>query len=183
MLRERLKELIHELNCIEYGEFELASGGVSDYKIVCDRLFLKFEPKYILGRLGSDILSDIEERTGKRYDIVGVVTGGFEFAKLVAEVAERKDDVISVNPHNGEVKAIPEKEINIKFSNLCYFEDVVTKGGSVLKCRNILEKHDGKDDQAISIINRQEGGEENLEQNGIKLNHILTKNDLEIKNQ
>ncbi len=181
MLKERLKELIHELNCIQYGRFELTSGGVSNYKIFCDPLFSNFEAKYILGRIGSEILSYIEEGTGRNYDIVGVVTGGLEFAKLAAEIAGREDDVISVSPHNGEVKASPEKEINIKFSNICYFEDVVTKGGSILKCRNILGKHDGRDDYAISIIDREQNAKENLINNGIKLKSILNKDDLGIQ--
>jgi len=172
LLRKRLKELFHELNCIEYGEFELASGGFSNYKIFCDPLFENNEAGDILGRLGSEILSDIEARTGKRYDIVGVVTGGYRFAKLVAKKLGRK--TIGVNPHNGEIRGNPKE-------NICYFEDVVTEGGSILKCRNILGKDDGKDDYAVSIVNRQGAGEENLRKNGIKLEYILTKSDLGIK--
>jgi len=171
LLRERLKELFHELNCIQYGRFKLASGGVSNYKIFCDPLFENSEAKEILGKIGCQMLQWIERE--KTYDIVGVVTGGYEFAKLVAEKARR--EAVSVNPHNSEVKG------TLVEGNVCYFEDVVTKGGSILKCRNILGKYDGKDNYVISIVNRQQGAEENLRKNRIELKYILTKSDLGIK--
>ena len=170
MLRERLKELFHELDCIKHGKFELASGGVSSYKVFCDPLFENNEAREILGTIGYQMLQEIESE--KTYWIVGVVTGGYEFAKLVAERVGRH--ATSVNPHNGEVKG------NLVEEAICYFEDVVRKGGSILKCRHILGKYDGKDDRAISIINRQEGGKENLRKNGVKLMSYLTKNELEI---
>jgi orotate phosphoribosyltransferase len=166
----RLKEIFYELKCIQYGNFKLASGGTSNYKIICDPLFENSESREIIGTLGYKMLKGIEN--GKDYEIVGVVTGGYEFAKLVAEKSGRK--AVGINPHNGEVIGKVVKE------DLCYFEDVVTKGGSILKCRNILGKNDGKDNHSISIVDRQEGGEENLRKNGIRLYSILTKSHLGI---
>lgn len=168
---ERLKELFYELKCIQYGNFKLASGGTSNYKIICDSLFENSEAREIIGTLGYKMLKELESE--KTYEIVGVVTGGYEFAKLVAEKTCRK--AVGVNPHNGEVIGKVEKE------NVCYFEDVVTKGGSIIKSRNILGRHFRKDNHAISIVDRQEGGLENLRENGIELRSILTKTDLMIK--
>ena len=167
---ERLKELIHELDCIKYSSvgFPLASGGVSYYKIVCDPLFENSEAREVISRIGYQLLQKIETET----DIVGVVTGGYEFAKLVAEKAGRT--AIGVNPHNGEVIGTPRRE------NRCYFDDVVTKGLSILKSHNILGDNK-KDNYAITMIDRLENGEQNLAKNRIILKAILTKNDLEIK--
>jgi len=167
---ERLKELLHELNCIQFGRFELASGGISNYKIICDPLFENSEARKILSALGYELFQGIEK--DKTYEIVGVVTGGYEFAKLVAERAGRK--AIGVNPHSGEIKGHPTKE------NLCYFEDIVTKGGSILKCHNFLGKH-YEDNYAIAIADREEGAKENLRENGIELRSILIKSNLGIK--
>ncbi len=162
-----MKELIHELGCVQYGNFKLTSGGYSNYKIFCDPLFENKEARDIIGETGYEFFRKIE---GK-YDIVGVVTGGFEFAKLVAERAGR--NAVSVNPHNGETKGRPSKKP-------CYFEDAVTTGGTILKCRNILGESTGRDDRAVCIVDRLEGGRENLREKGIELESILTKNDLGI---
>jgi orotate phosphoribosyltransferase len=170
MLIERLKELIYELDCIKYGRFPLASGGVSNYKIISDSLFENSEAREILSRIGYKLLQKIESE--KTYELVGVITGGYEFAKLLAEKSGR--EVIGVNPHNGEING------NLINENICYFEDVVTKGGSILKCRNIIGKN-GKDGYAVAIVDRQEGAKENLRENGIELRSILAKTDLEIR--
>lgn len=168
----RLKELIYELECIQYGNFKLSSGGISNYKIFCDPLFENSEARNILGKIGYQVLKEIEDE--KTYEIVGVITGGYEFAKFVAEIADRQ--AVGVNPHNGKVTG------NVLNENICYFEDVVTTGSSILKCRNILRKYDRKDNYSISIIDRLQGAEENLRKNGIELKTILTIADLGIYN-
>lgn len=170
---ERLKELIHELDCIKYSVtgFPLVSGGVSHYKIICDPLFENSEAREIISTIGYRMLKELENE--KTYEIVGVVTGGYEFAKIVADKAGRK--AIGVNPHNGEVIG------KISNDDRCFFEDVVTKGGSILRSRNILGNTDRKNDYAISIVDRQERGKENLWKNGVELRSILTKADLRIK--
>jgi len=169
MLR-RLKELFHELNCIQYGRFKLASGGVSNYKIFCDPLFESSEARDILSKIGYQMLQVVESE--QTYDIVGVVTGGYEFAKLVAKGIGRS--AVSVDPHNNEVKG------NLMGRNICYFEDVVTKGGSILKCHNIIKNLTPiKNEKAICIVDREENGRGNLRKNGIDLESILTKSELE----
>lgn len=166
---ERLKELFYELKCIQYGNFKLASGGTSNYKIICDPLFENSEAREIISTIGYRMLKELESE--KTYEIVGVVTGGYEFAKIVAEKAGRK--AVGVNPHNGEIIGSPARKSN------CYFEDVVTKGKSILNCHSILGKPEGKH-HATAIIDRLEDAEENLIREGIKLKSIMTKIDLSI---
>jgi orotate phosphoribosyltransferase len=173
MSKERLKEMFHELDCIEYGTFELASGGVSNYKVFCDPLFKNEEAREILGKLGYQMFREIEGR--KTYEILGVMTGGYEFAKIVAEIAGR--NVVGVNPHNNEIKG------TIRRRNICYFEDVVTSGGSILKSSEIIRSLHPliESNKAISIVDREDGGRYNLKRNKIYLKYILTKRELGIK--
>jgi orotate phosphoribosyltransferase len=172
LLRERLKELFHELNCIQYGKFKLASGGISNYKIFSDPLFENSESREIISAIGFQVLQEIESE--KTYEIVGIVTGGYEFAKLVAEKAGR--EAISINPHNNKIKGI------LRERNICYFEDVVTKGGSILKCHNIIKNfiHSIEDEKAVCMVDREENGRYNLIKNGIELESILTKGGLSL---
>jgi len=169
MLRERLKELIHELDCIKYGRFKLASGKVSSYKIVCDPLFKNDEAREILGTLGSQLFQKIEDNDN--YDIVGVITGGYEFAELIGKKTGR--EIIGVNPHNNTVVG------KLKHSNRFYSEDVTTTGESIIKCHNTLGSTQGSC-YAIVIVDREEGSEDNLRNKGIKLKCLLTKKDLGI---
>jgi orotate phosphoribosyltransferase len=162
-LKGRLKEMVHEMDCIKYGTFPLASGGNSYYKIDCGKLSINKESRNILGKMGSDMLLDIEK--GKTYEIIGVMSGGYKFGKIVAERLGR--NVVGVDPHNGKVYG------KISRPHACLFEDVVTKGGSVLKCQKIIGDYPSAK-HAICIADREEGGKFNLRKKGIELKSILT---------
>ncbi|MFH0929149.1 MAG: hypothetical protein V1818_02205 [Candidatus Aenigmatarchaeota archaeon] len=166
--------MFHELECIKYSNegFKLASGGTSKYKVFCDPLFKNREAREILCKRGYEMFQEIEN--GKTYDIVGIVTGGNEFAKMVAEIAKR--DIISINPHTGDIKGKLVK------NNVCYFDDIFTKGGTVLKCSALLRQAYPyiEDEKARGIVDRCEGAVQNLGKADIELRTILTVNDLGI---
>ncbi len=169
---ERLKELFHELDCIEYKRCKLASGRYSNYKVSCDSLFKNEEARQIIGEIGYRMFMKIEGN--ENYEIIGVVTGGNEFAKIVAEVCGRK--AISADPHTNKISGTIEKR------KACYFEDTVTSGGSILKCDRLVRKQNRniKKRKALSIAYREEDGLEKLRKNGIELSYILSKTDLGI---
>lgn len=169
---ERLKELMHELDCIQYGKFKLASGKESNYKIKCDPLFMNDEAKEILGTLGYRKLREVESNHGY-YELVGVLTGGNEFAKIIAKGRGR--EVVSVDPHSKSILSGFYPSCLQK----CYCEDVVTSGGSIMKCRDAIGMR-FDNDCAISIVDREEGGKENLKNNGIELYSILKRSELKI---
>jgi orotate phosphoribosyltransferase len=175
MEKENLIQLLHRLKCIKYSEegFELTSGGTSKYKVFCDPLFKDYEARKILGNLGCKMLHNIENN--KSYEIVGIVTGGEEFAKLVSEKSKR--DMVSFNPHTGKIDG------EIKKRNVYIFDDVVTKGGTVIKCQKALEAKypDIGSILARCIVDRCEGGSYNLRNHSIELETLLTVNDLGIK--
>lgn len=169
-LKNRLNELVHELDCIEYGTRVLSSGGKSNYKINCDALIENPESRIILAKMGSETLLSIDKN--REYEIVGIMGGGYNFGRVVAGYMGR--EIVGVNPHDGLVYG------RVKKPCVCWFEDVVTKGQSILKCRSILKKPNLKDNYAVSIADREEGGRETLLENGIELRSIFTKRELGI---
>lgn len=165
--KERLIELIQELDCIGYGSYPLASGRVSKYKIFCDALFENKESRVILTELGYDML-----RGNENYEIIGIVTGGYEFAKLVAEKAGK--EAIEVDVKNNTIRG------KIKEPNGIIFDDVLTKGKTIKNAKSLiisqyplmmLEK-------AKVIADRLEGGKTKLLKVGIETESILTKDEI-----
>jgi orotate phosphoribosyltransferase len=169
---ERLKELFHELDCIKYGRFPLASGGFSNYKIECDNLFKNQEAREILGAIGYGMLEQIERKHGV-CNLIGVMQGGYNFGKIVADIDGR--DIAGVNPHNtGVIGKVDEKLPDI------WWEDVVTRGKSTIKCESILYGERQRKGYVRAIVDRLQGGRKNFEAAGMEFEAIMTKDDLGI---
>ena len=64
---------------------------------------------------------------------------------------------------------------------LLVLDDVLTTGGSVLKAVNAVKELGCKVEKVLVIVDRQEGGRENLEKEGLKVAAILTREELESK--
>ena len=62
---------------------------------------------------------------------------------------------------------------------LLVLDDVLTTGGSVLKAVKVLRETGCRIEKVLVIVDRQEGGRENLEKEGLEVGSILTREDLE----
>ncbi len=69
------------------------------------------------------------------------------------------------------------EEINGK--NVLLIEDIVTSGGQIILSCNDLRLLGANIDYALCVIDREEGGIENLAENKIKLLSLFKKSDLE----
>lgn len=165
-MKDKLAELIKELDCIKYGNFILASGRKSNYKIELDDLFKDERGKKLVGELGVELLKNIGD-----YEIAGVHRGGSLFAELVAK--ELGKDYVSVDYKSKKIFG------DLRTKEYVVFEDVTTTGGSVLKVAKMIRRYTNVRN-AITVVDRQEGAEKNLEKSNIKLRWILTKSDLRI---
>lgn len=170
---EKLKELFHELDVIKYGNFKLTSGRESNYKIDAEIILQNKQGIDLIGKLGSEKLSELENLNNSNYEIACVYKGGFLFGNIVAQ--KRNQDILSINPK----KNIWSGKIYLN-TPYVIFEDITTTGGSVLKSIDIMKELDLKPTITICIVDRQEGAKENLEKRGVKLYSFLTKKDLGI---
>ena len=74
-----------------------------------------------------------------------------------------------------------DKKIDGNFrpnSNVVLFEDVTTRGGSVMEAVRAVRAQGATVKKVITIVDRLEGAAENLEKEGIELVAIYTINDL-----
>ncbi len=62
---------------------------------------------------------------------------------------------------------------------LLLLDDVLTTGGSVLKAVRAVQQLGCKVEKVMVIVDRQEGGRENLEKEGLNVASILTRDELE----
>ncbi len=172
MDKAELARRIKEVAYLE-GDFLLRSGRRSKYYL--DKYLFETQPE-ILAELGRRLAN----RAGAHVDkIAGAELGAVPLAaatslacgKPYVIVRNKKKDYGTSKPIEGQLEA---GEV------VMLVEDVVTTGGQLLEAAKTLEEAGAKIERIVAVIDRGEGGRENIEGAGYSFESILTKGDLGI---
>jgi orotate phosphoribosyltransferase len=161
---------LHENKIIRFGDFTLASGKKSPYYVD-----LRLVPSYphqfrkMVKYLQDEIIKD----TGlDKFDsLVSVPTGGLVIASALAiEIVKPLIYVRSKPKDYGTSKSIEGKIW--EGLKAVMIDDVATTGGSVVNGIKSLTEAKIKVEDAYVIVNRMEGAEEALKEQGVTLHSI-----------
>ncbi len=168
--KKRLEELIKEraLKVSDQPIFKLSSGKMSNYYLDLRTITLDPEGGYIIGNLIYQMIKD------KNIDAIGGLTLGADpiayAVSLISFINNNpiKPFVVRKEPKgHGTGKQI---EGNVKpGDNVFIVEDVVTTAGSSLKACKVAKDFGLNILGVIAIVDREEGGEENLKNEGFDL--------------
>lgn len=149
------------------GQFKLRSGKVSNeyfdkYQFESDPEILALIADYLIQLLPQD------------YDILaGLETGGIPIATAIA--LKVKKPVVFVRKKVKEYGTSKLAEgIDIKRKKIVVIEDIVTSGGQVIEIIQQLKQLGGIVIKAICVIDREEGGTENLQKIGVNFASLYT---------
>lgn len=174
--KERLKEIIKELS-YEKRNVVLASGRESDFYFDGKQTTLHPEGGYLTGKLFFEAIKDVEQVEG----VGGLTLGADPIATATSVVSflEKKPIpafIIRKEPKGHGTGAWLEGRKNFKpGSRVVIVEDVVTSGGSSLKAIKRAEEEGLKVLGVVTLVDREEGGRENIEKEGYWLKSIFTK--------
>jgi len=170
--KARLLEIIRQRSLLK-GKFKLASGAWSDYYL--DMKPTTFDPE------GANLVADIfYDMLGDTRDLGAI--GGLEVGSvpIVVAVAMRS---LGSHPLRGFVVRKDKKGhgtdklIDGNFqanTTVALFEDVTTKGDSVMQAVRAVRAQGSTVKTIITIVDRLEGAAENLKREGIVLEAIFT---------
>ncbi len=165
--RERLKELIKEraLKVADKPIFKLSSGKMSTYYMDLRTITLDPEGGYVIGNLIFQMVKD------KNPDAIGGLTLGADpisYATAMVSYLNKnpiKPFVVRKEPKgHGTGKQI-EGNVN-PGEKVFIVEDVVTTAGSSLKAAKVAKDFGLEILGIIAIVDREEGGEENIRKEG-----------------
>jgi len=158
-----IAEVLIKYGAIEFGDFTLASGAKSTYYI--DIKTASTNPA-LLHAIGDSIAERFD------FDVVaGVAVGAVPIA-------------VSVSLSSGKPYCIIRKEEkshgksgniigDVKGRNVLLVEDVITSGGSVVYGINALKDAGAIIDKVVTIVDREQGAEQKLNDIGIKLHSLV----------
>ena len=179
-LKQKLARLLLKLSYKE-GDFTLTSGKKSDYYFDCKQTALHPEGAWLIGRLFLDMLTDT------KVDAVAGMTLGADPLVTAVSLLSYQDAT------EGKGNALPaciirktakghgtgqylEGLSNIpEGGNVVLLEDVVTTGGTLITSCERVRDAGFTVSGILCVLDRQEGGTENLAEAGFSLQAIFTR--------
>ncbi|MEM2339057.1 MAG: orotate phosphoribosyltransferase [Nitrososphaerales archaeon] len=169
--------LLHKVGAIRFGNFILSSGRESPYYID-----LRILPSYpiILKRLVElyvEIINNEIRNKEEIHRIAGIPTAGLPIATLVSQIIPLPLLYVRKQEKKYGLEKIVEGIIEVG-DHVVVVDDVVTTGHSALEQIRVLREHGGIVNHLVVLIDRDEGGEENLAKENITLHYLMKIGDL-----
>ncbi|WP_394334871.1 orotate phosphoribosyltransferase [Methanonatronarchaeum thermophilum] len=166
----KLIKLLNEFGGVKYGDFTLSSGEKSSYyidiKAVCtEPVFLREVAREISGELGG------VDR------VAGVALGGVPLVTAVSLESEVPYLMIRKEEKGYGTNDRIEGSYSVGDSAVI-IEDVTTTGNSVLDGIKALRDAGLSVDRAFTVVDRESGAIENLQENGVELKAVISVSEL-----
>lgn len=178
-MKKHLAELIFQ-RAFKYSEkpaFKLVSGTMSKYYFNCKAVTLHPEGMYLIGNIIFDMIKDNNIK-----GIGGLTLGADPIANAAAYTSYLNKKPIEafvvrkLSKAHGTMQWI---EGNIKAGDhVVIVDDVITTGKSTIEAINRAIEAGLKVVKVIALIDRQEGGKENIETLGYKVEAIITRDEV-----
>jgi len=156
---------------LQFGTFKLASGILSPYYV--DLRLIPSNPE-AFQRTVSMYVSVLEPSLIKRAQrLAGVPTAGIAYAAVVAlNLAKPLLYVRKEQKEHGRERRI--EGLLQPGDRVILLDDVVTTGKSLLEAAEAVRSEGGIVEDAVVLLDRQQGAAENMHKNGVKLHPFTT---------
>jgi len=166
-----MAKVLYNMGALKFGVFKLASGKVSPYYVD-----LRIAPSFpdAFRQICDFYVQGIINRVGvERFDrIAGIPLSGLPFASQVAYSLKKPFLYVrkGVKLHGRQRRVAG---ILISGDRVLLIDDLVTTGLTLRKAAEAVRAEGGVVNEAVALIDREEGGEEKLRRAGIQLKALL----------
>ncbi|PSQ27730.1 orotate phosphoribosyltransferase [Halobacteriales archaeon QS_9_68_17] len=169
MAGEELIQALRDADAVKFGEFELSHGGTSDYYV--DKYLFETDPRCL------DLVAEaFAERVGDA-KLGGVALGGVPLVAVTAVTAGSPYVIARKQQKEYGTGNLVEGRLD-EGEEVVVIEDIATTGQSAVDAVEALREAGATVNRALVVVDRQEGGRENLADHGVELESLVTAGDL-----
>ncbi|APX96849.1 orotate phosphoribosyltransferase [Natronorubrum daqingense] len=170
MTNQALIDALREADAVQFGEFDLAHGDTSEYYV--DKYLFETDP---------DCLETVAEAFAERVDaddkLAGVALGAVPLAAATSVAAgvpyviarKQRKEYGTGNLVEGRLEDGEEVVV---------LEDIVTTGTSLVDAIEALREAGATVERALVVVDREEGGRENVEAADVEMESLVTASEL-----
>jgi orotate phosphoribosyltransferase len=183
-LKQQLRDILQQKSVL-HGNFTLASGAKSDFYVDAKLTTSNPRAAMLVGRVGWQLIQETAAAQKISVNSIGGLTMGADWVALSIGIAALLDDpttglqVFSVRKSAKEHGRLKRIEGNFSPGDFVVIvDDVITTGGSTIQAIEAIEKAKGHIAFVIVLVDREEGGRENIEKGGYPVVPIFTRSEL-----
>jgi len=164
-----LKDMLKSVQVVQYGDFTLSSGKKSNYYVNVKRA--SADPK-ILREMAREISKHVRQER-----LAGMALGAVPLVVAVALQTDRP--YVIVRKDQKEHGTMEKIEGDVKpGEEYLVIEDVATTGASALRVVEALKAKGASVRKVVTVVDREEGARELLEQSGLEMVSLFKAKDL-----
>ena len=170
---DKVANALYSSGCLKFGSFKIKSGAISPYYIDLARLLSEPQQLCVIAQVAAEQIKQI--MVSSRIDKLASIE--LKGALIVPSIACNVDlPCIIVRKEDkayGVTGRIAGADV-AKGDNILFFDDVISEGLSKVEGIKPLHELGGNVKHLLVVVNREQGGKENLEKIGYKV-HALAK--------
>ena len=170
MDRAAFVQALLDCGAIQFGKFTLASGKESDW--YCDKMRFLTIPSLL-----EHVAQEMAPYTKGHDRIAGVELGAVPIAAAVAVESGLPYVVVRKAAKEYGTRKMFEGELR-PGERILFVEDVVTTAGTLAKSIEALRMAGAVIDEAVAVVDREEGGRETLKAADVRLSSLLTASEI-----
>lgn len=167
-MNEKIAKALCDINAVKFGSFQLASGRESPVYI--DLRILPSYPKSM------NIVTEELVKLIKTLEVdvvAGAESAGIPLSTAVSIKTGIPMVYVRRRPKGYGTDSMIEGVLD-KNQNVVLIDDLITNGGSKIKFLNGIRQAGGKIADIVVVLDREQGGEDMLSNEGIKLHSLIT---------
>jgi orotate phosphoribosyltransferase len=164
-------KILNKIGALKFGAFKLSSGKISPYYVDL-RIVPSFPNSF--QKICGFCVDFIKDHIGadKFERVAGIPVAGIPFASVITYGLKRPFLYIRKGvSFQGRERRI--EGIIAPGDRVLLIDDLITTGLSLQKATKAVRAESGVINDAVVLLDRQEGGKEKLAQNGVKLHALL----------